>query len=203
MKKLIFIVFIFALLFVSTNDIFSQNSDSLKISTSIQHQDSNQYNFSYTFKSYNYHEGEAYFDPSLYNRTNYDTYQYKEYIENTLIIYLSCEIIESTDEYICESYRIRPELNFRVVSSDFCEVINQANQQKNHLISLSNTSTYFNNRRLDFEEVYSINIYNTDPKKPVCSIKNNGFKNEFGDMTEDQINNYYATLVDCSCKSAQ
>lgn len=163
-------------------------------------QDGNKYSISYTFKSYKYHESDAYFDPSLLNKSNYQTYQHKEYIENTLILFIGCNHVEKTDRYICENYRAKPETNVSIVTSDFCKVIEKANQQTSDIKSLYNASTIVNGNVIEFEEAYSINIYKEDPLKPICSISNDAFKASFEKFNEEQINKYYASQNECTCQ---
>lgn len=165
-------------------------------------QDRNEYNISYTFKSYKYHESDAYFDPGLLSKSNYQSYQHKEYIENTLILFIDCNLVEKTNRYICENFRARPETNISIVTSDFCKAIDKANQQTSDVKSLYNASTIVNNKVLKFEEAYSINIYKEDPLKPICSISNDEFKTAFEEFNEEQINKYYASKNDCSCQDS-
>lgn len=166
-------------------------------------QDKSKYNISYTFKSYKYHESDAYFDPSLLSKSNYQTYQHKEYIENTLILFIDCNLVEKTDRYICENFRAKPETNVSIITSDFCKVIDKANQQTTDIKSLYNASTIVNGNVIEFEEAYSINIYKEDPLKPICSISNDAFKEAFEEFNEGQINKYYASNNVCSCQDTK
>lgn len=160
------------------------------------------YNISYSFKSYHYHEDDKYFSPDLYNKSNYQSYQYKEYIENTLILFIGCNHVSKTNRYICENFRARPETNISIVTTDFCKVIDKAKQQTSDIKSIYNASTTVNGNVIEFEEAYSINIYTEDPLKPICSISNAHFKNAFKKFTESQINEYYASKNECTCQDS-